>query len=162
MGGKFKPQKSEVQIHYENVYPKVQADPDNLRPDTWSSTVQSKNTCHRPRYMSVSSRFHPSNHPVTQSRLSVKAVTPACLIAIRHFNTYSTTTPHSTITSHWGVRCAGQAARITSLVYDLGFLSLIQRLVRRVRTPLKLISSYVPNIMFVLYCNSSALRYTQM
>jgi len=106
-----------------------------------------KNTCHGPTYISVSSRFHPSNHSVTQSRLPVKAVTPECLIAIRHFNTYSTTTPHSSIiTSHWGVRCAGQAACITSLVYDLGFLSLIQRLVRRVRTPLKLSSSYSLNI----------------
>jgi hypothetical protein len=101
---------------------RVIGDPGNLRPDKWSSTVRRKNNCHGPRYMSVYPRFHPSNHSVTQSRLSVTTVTPACLIAIRHFNTYSTTTPHSSITSHWSVRRAGQAARITSLVYDLGFL----------------------------------------
>jgi len=105
-----------------------------------------KNTCHGPTCVSVSSRLRPSNRPVTQSRWPVKAVTPECLIAIRHFNTYSTTTPHSSITSHWGVRCAGQAACITSLVYYLSFLSLTQRLIRRVRTPLKLSSSYVPYI----------------
>jgi len=28
-----------VKLQQENVYPKVEADPDNQRPDKWSSTV---------------------------------------------------------------------------------------------------------------------------
>jgi hypothetical protein len=38
-GGKFKPQIDAVQLQYENVYPKGQADPDNQLPDKWNSIV---------------------------------------------------------------------------------------------------------------------------
>jgi hypothetical protein len=44
MGGNFTPQKYAVQLQYENVYPKLQADPDNRRPDKWSSTVNESNS----------------------------------------------------------------------------------------------------------------------
>jgi len=38
-GGKFKPSKGVVQLEYESMYRKGQADPDNQRPDKWSSTA---------------------------------------------------------------------------------------------------------------------------
>jgi hypothetical protein len=39
VGEKCKPLKYVVQLEYENVYRKGQADPDNQRTDKWNSTV---------------------------------------------------------------------------------------------------------------------------
>jgi hypothetical protein len=38
-GGRFKPSKGVVQLEYESMYRKCQADPDNLRPYKCTSTV---------------------------------------------------------------------------------------------------------------------------